>query len=93
VKRRLLRTSAFVRAARRTVKKDPGLASDLAEALAALEQDAFHSSLRTHKLKDKLEGSWACSAGYDLRIVFRFVADGNAEVVLLLTMGSHDEVY
>jgi mRNA-degrading endonuclease YafQ of YafQ-DinJ toxin-antitoxin module len=51
VKRRLLRSGAFVRAARRAVKKNHRLASDLAAALEALEQDAFHPSLRTHKVK------------------------------------------
>lgn len=93
MKRQLLRSGAFVRAARRAVKKTPRLASDLAAALDALEQDAFHPSLRTHKLKGKLEGSWACSAGYDLRVVFRFVTHSGAEAILLLTVGSHDEVY
>ena len=33
----------------------------------------FAPQLETHKLKGKLSGSWACSAGYDLRIVFDFV--------------------
>jgi mRNA-degrading endonuclease YafQ of YafQ-DinJ toxin-antitoxin module len=32
--------------------------------------DAAHASLRTHKLRGSLAGCWACSAGYDLRIVF-----------------------
>jgi hypothetical protein len=40
-----------------------------------------------------LEGSWACSAGYDLRILFRFVTHSGAEAILLLTVGGHDEVY
>lgn len=37
--------------------------------------------LKTHKLKGKLAGSWACSAGYDLRIVFEFVTHKNAEAI------------
>lgn len=82
-----------MRAARRAVKRNPRLASDLEAALQALERDAFHPSLRTHKLKGKLEGSWASSAGYDLRILFRLVAHDDAEAILLLTVGGHDEVY
>jgi mRNA interferase YafQ len=34
-----------------------------------------------------------CSIGYDLRIVFEFVQHEGAEAVLLLTVGTHDEVY
>lgn len=58
-----------------------------------LEQDAFHPSLRSHKLKGRLEGTWACSAGFDLRVLFRFVDDEGTEAILLLTVGSHEEVY
>ena len=38
-----------------------------------LPVDPFAPQLETHKLKGKLSGSWACSAGYDLRILFDFV--------------------
>ena len=40
-----------------------------------------------------MSGSWACSAGYDLSIVFDFVQQGGMEAVLLLSLGTHDEVY
>ena len=49
--------------------------------------------LRTHKLHGELVGSWACSAGYDLRVVFAFVEHDGAEAVLLQSVGTHDEVY
>jgi mRNA-degrading endonuclease YafQ of YafQ-DinJ toxin-antitoxin module len=51
--------------------------------------------LETHKLKGKLRDSWACDAGYDLRIVFDFIKkQGQGEDdILLLGMGSHEEVY
>lgn len=45
------------------------------------------------KLKGPLEGSWACSAGYDLRIVFSFGDHEDSEAILLETVGTHDEVY
>jgi len=93
VKRQLLPSPAFLRAARRIVKKDPSLAQDLRAALDLLEEDAFDPRLRTHKLKGKLSASWACSAGYDLRIILSFVEHEEAEAILLETVGSHDEVY
>jgi addiction module RelE/StbE family toxin len=93
MRRRLLRSSAFVRAAKRRVRKDPRVAEDIRAALELLAEDAFHPQLRTHKLKGKLKGSWACSAGYDLRIVFKYVRHEGTEAILLETVGTHDEVY
>jgi mRNA-degrading endonuclease YafQ of YafQ-DinJ toxin-antitoxin module len=88
-----LRSAAFVRAAKRTIKKESRMAGDIRETLDVLSANAFHSQLRTHKLKGAFEGSWACSAGYDLRIVFRFVQHDGEEAILLETIGTHEEVY
>ena len=93
MKRRLLRSSSFVRAARRMVKKRPHAAKDLHTTLQLLSEDAFHHQLRTHKLKGKLAGSWACSVGHELRIVFSFIEHEGAEAILLETVGTHEEVY
>ena len=93
MKRPLLRSSAFVRAAHKVVKKYPHNAIDFQSALELLEVDAFHPRLRTHKLKGELKDSWACAAGYDLRIVFRFVPYQGSEAILLESVGTHDEVY
>jgi mRNA-degrading endonuclease YafQ of YafQ-DinJ toxin-antitoxin module len=65
----------------------------LETVLRLLSEDAFHPQLRTHKLKGKLFGSWACSAGYDLRVVFQFTRHGGQEAILLEAVGLHDEVY
>lgn len=70
MKRVLLRTKAFDQAARRYLKKHPGQVAELQVTLELLAEDAFHPRLRTHKLKGDLDGCWACSAGYDVRIVF-----------------------
>jgi mRNA-degrading endonuclease YafQ of YafQ-DinJ toxin-antitoxin module len=93
LKRLLLPTKAFERSARRLLDKNPSLAADLDIALELLSEDAFHPKLKTHKLKGKLTGSWAASAGYDLRIVFQFVTHKNAEAILLEATGTHKEVY
>jgi hypothetical protein len=58
-----------------------------------LAEDAFHPQLKTHKLKGKLAGSWACSAGHGLRVVFQLVKHKGEEAVLLESIGTHDEVY
>ena len=71
MKRALLPSKAFIRSAKRLAKRNPSGGADLEAVLELLAEDAFHPSLRTHKLKGKLSKSWACSAGYDLRVVFR----------------------
>ena len=55
----------------------------------------FAAHLATHKRKGKLAGSWACSVDYDLRVVFAFVDSGigKEEEILLIEIGTHDEVY
>lgn len=93
MKRVLLQSTVFVRAARRLMKKRPEAGPDLEATFAALMEDAFQTALKTHKLKGELAGSWACSAGYDLRVVFEFVQHEGAEAILLQNVGTHDEVY
>ena len=93
MKRVLLKSSSFIRSAKRTIRKDSRLAKDIQATLELLSEDAFHPRLKTHKLKGNLEGSWACSVGYDLRIVFEFVQHEGTEAILLETVGTHDEVY
>ena len=93
MKRLLVTSTAFVRAARTAIKKQPEVAETIRLTLEQLSDDAIHPNLKTHKLKGKLSGSWACSAGYDLRIIFRFGKYENHEAIFLETIGTHEEVY
>lgn len=63
LKRLLLPSTVFIRSARRFARKHPQTALELEPVLVLLAEDAFHPQLKTHKLKGKLIGSWACSAG------------------------------
>lgn len=89
----ILRSNAFIRNARKIVKKQPELARNILNTLELLCEDPFQPRLRTHKLKGDLQDSWACSAGYDLRIVFKFVLNEKKQAILLESIGTHDEVY
>ncbi len=89
----LLRSSAFVREARKIVKKQANVAQNIQKALTLLTNDPFHPQLKTHKLKGDLKDSFACSAGYDLRIIFTFVEFEKKQAILLESIGTHDEVY
>jgi mRNA interferase YafQ len=60
-----------------------------------MSENLYAPSLGTHKLSGEFYGLWACSCGYDCRIVFAIESDPstNAEVILLLDLGTHDDVY
>jgi len=93
--RTLIWSKTFIRAFKRTTKKHPGLQKDIEGILQLLVNDPFDPQLEIHKLKGKLLGSWACSAGYDLRIIFDFVrsSDQKEDDIFLIEIGTHDEVY
>ena len=87
--------TASARAVKKLDRRNPTLLDALQTALLQLESDPYHPSLRTHKLSGDFAGCWACSAGYDFRIVFEFVraAKGGVTEIHLLNVGTHDEVY
>ncbi len=93
MKRELVSTTTFIRAAKKFLKKQPGQVDSLSATLQEMEADVFQTKLRAHKLKGDLEGRWSCSAGYDLGIIFSFGVAQNAETIQLLSLGTHDEVY
>lgn len=60
-------------------------------ALRSFLKDPKDPILRNHALKGTLVGKRAISAGFDLRIVFK-VEDDYVRV-LMLTVGTHNQVY
>lgn len=80
---------------KKLLRKNPQLRPLIEATLELLSEDCFHPSLRTHKLAGDLSGIWSCSIDNDYRILFEFVTDpeDEEEAILLLKMGSHDEVY
>jgi addiction module RelE/StbE family toxin len=93
MRRTLLRSPAFGRDLRRWLKSHPDAAASIETTLEQLSADAAHPLLRTHKLRGPLAGGWACSAGPDLRVVFEYAQHEGAEAILLLALGTHDQVY
>ncbi|GAB4204925.1 MAG: hypothetical protein Fur006_60520 [Coleofasciculaceae cyanobacterium] len=91
----LVWSSTFIRAFKRLIRQNPQLRPQIEQTLQQLAEEPFHPSLRTHKLKGDLSGRWSCSIDYSNRIVFKFAnnPDTDEEEILLLTLGSHDEVY
>jgi mRNA interferase YafQ len=87
--------SSFKRAYKSLVRKRPDLKPKIDTILRTLATTPFEPTLQTHKLKGQLAGSWACRVEYDCRIVFDFVdnPETGEEEILLIDIGSHDEVY
>jgi mRNA-degrading endonuclease YafQ of YafQ-DinJ toxin-antitoxin module len=75
------------------LKAHPDTLRDIESALETLSNDDIAPSLKVHKLRGPLSGCWACSAGYDVRIVFDYLDDQGRQAIRLLTLGTHDEVY
>ncbi|MBW4478245.1 MAG: type II toxin-antitoxin system YafQ family toxin [Tolypothrix brevis GSE-NOS-MK-07-07A] len=88
-------SSGFKRSFRKITKKNPQLKNQVLKVLRLLADDPFTPSLKSHKLTGDLAGLWSCSVAYDCRIIFNLSEDENllAMVILLIDLGSHDEVY
>ena len=80
----------FKRSVKKKLSKSPQLKIKFAAKLKIFEQNPFDPSLKTHKLSGILKDYWAFSIDYDIRIIFKFI---DPQTVLLIDIGSHDEVY
>ena len=80
----------FKKIYRKKVKNDSELNERFWAGLKTFSKNPFDRRLKTHKLTGKLEGLWAFSVAYDCRVVFKFLSSAE---VLLIDIGSHDEVY
>jgi len=81
----------FLRQARRFFKKHPDLKPRFAEVLADLQNDPFQPHLKLHPLSGKLADCYAVSLTYHYRITLTlFITE---QEIVLLDIGSHDEVY
>ena len=92
---RLAWDASFRRAFKRRARNNLVLREQIFEVLAKLSEDPFDPGLKTHKLSGQLKELWACWVEYDCRIVFALerVPDTGEEVIVLIDIGTHDEVY
>ena len=95
MRRLLVSTPKFKRSYRKLIRHDAVLARRVEDALVAMQEDVYAPALGTHKLSGELQGLRASSCGYDCRIVFSIEPnlEGEGEVIVLLDIGKHDEVY
>lgn len=96
LKRSLILTKAFEKSYKKFTSRNEALKSAIAKAILKLENDAYDPSIRTHRLSGNLAAYFACSCGYDCRIIFEIKkdqTDPSLENILLLDIGTHDDVY
>lgn len=88
-------SSSFKRAYKKTTKNNPEISEKVIDTIRLLKTNPFNPKLKSHKLTGILEDNWACSVVFDIRIIYTFVQNPiNKETeILLINIGSHDEVY
>lgn len=82
-------SSYFLKKSKKLFKKRPELKNKVQQKLKMLEIAPNHPALELHKLKGELRECWGIAIENNLRITFVYVPDG----ILLVSIGSHDEVY
>jgi addiction module RelE/StbE family toxin len=80
----------FLKILKKWKKKHPDLIAKFENKLTLFCSEPFHSSLKTYRLSGNLKGYLAFSITYEYRLIFKFMAENK---VLLLDIGTHDEVY
>ena len=83
----------FKKKYKKLIKKSKIVEKKIDQTLEMLEKDPFYPSLRTHNIvkknKTKVQSSWAMP---DIRIIWRF-SKNEIQVIDLLDIGGHNEVY
>jgi mRNA interferase YafQ len=93
--RQLSWSTSFRKAFKKRVEGNLTLEDRVFQVLGRLAEDPYQSLLKSHKLSGALKGLWSCWVDYDCRIVFAFEKDpkGSDELIILVDIGKHDEVY
>ena len=83
--------STFKRSYKKRIAANAILKEEFWDTLELFIKFPFDPHLKTHKLTGKLQGLWAFSVASDCRVIFKFYNDNKS--VLLIDIGTHDEVY
>ncbi|RLB64553.1 MAG: plasmid stabilization protein [Deltaproteobacteria bacterium] len=88
---RIIYTKSYLKRVTKFVKRHPDLLAQYEKTLKLLELNPFHPSLRMHRLSGSLSDLHSISINISYRITLEFlVEDGK---IVLVNVGSHDEVY
>ena len=88
---RVIYTKSYLKRATKFAKRHPDLLAQYEKSLKLLELNPFHPSLRLHRLSGSLSDLHSISINISYRITLEFlIEDGK---IILVNVGSHDEVY
>ena len=87
---RLEWSSSFERSLKKWIAKHPESREGIRQKLEQFSANPFDPELKNHKLSGQLKDLRAFSVAYDCRIVFALIEESTA---LLVSIGTHDEVY
>jgi addiction module RelE/StbE family toxin len=82
----------FKKIYKKWVRQHPELKAQFAKKIIQFEEDPFHPALKTHSLSGVLKGLWLFRISYEQRLVFDFTDESRSQVILI-DIGSHEEVY
>ena len=87
----ILYTESYNKRAQKFLKRHPEMKGQYGKTLELLEINAFHPSLKLHKLRGRLSELYAVSINITYRIVLIFMI--HEDRIIPVDVGSHDEVY
>ena len=88
---RLIFPARYERNERRFLRRHPDLQSRYHRTLLLLKEDPFHPSLRLYALRGRLTGLHSVSINLQYRITLEL--EIREEEIILVSVGSHGEVY
>ena len=88
---KLIFTDTYLKKEKKFIKKHPELKERYKKTLSLLMDNPHHPSLRLHKLQGKLSKYYSISITMSYRIVLDLIITDKE--IILLDIGSHDEVY
>ena len=88
---RVIYTKSYLKRATKFAKRHPDLLAQYEKALKLLELNPFHPSLRLHRLSGSLSDLHSISINISYRITLEFLIEDSK--IILVNVGSHDEVY
>ena len=90
---KLIWDEQFLRKLSKLTKNNSQLKELFRARFDLLEIDPFDPTFKTHKLHGKLNLLLASSVDYDYRIVFLIKEIESKNYIVLVDIGTHDEVY
>jgi len=89
----LIISQRFKRSYKKFIRKFSYLQENIDFALNELSKDPFSPSIFTHKLSGDLFELYACKCGYDCRILFSIEKMKKEKIIMLIDIGTHEDVY